>query len=527
MKPLRQLDPRHQTEIWEIDDRGTRKVMKILKDNSPKAIELFEREAMALQLLKHPSIPRIEMDGYFTLKSDRSASELHCLVMEFIEGQNLEQWVEKSGKISQALALNWMRQLIEILEHLHANRFFHRDIKPSNIIIKPDGKLVLIDFGSVRAITETYLVKTKTQAITRIISPGYSPEEQINGQALPQSDFYALGRTFVHLLTGDRPANFPKDSTGQLIWHDRAVQIAKPLAEFIDELMAPQAANRPQNGQAIARGLNSSRLWLRGARSKARSPKYLAVVLSLVGAIGLGIYWSPQLRAQRYSESGRKDLIASQLDSARKNLERAIDLNPDNPIFYSDLGLVCKLQRDLSCAKQQYRKALELKPDREIVATIHYNLGVLYDRQEDVDLAVDYYQKAMQDRGEIGINATNNWARLQIRHKSNYDGAIALLEPALKKTDSQRLRSTLYKNLGWAYLEQANYQKAEDYLREAIRLDNSRAAPHCLLARVLEARGDRREALEFWINCRDSNSENLPEVKDLQREARRYSDASM
>jgi serine/threonine protein kinase len=150
--------------------------MKILKDNSPQVVKLFEREASALQWLNQLGTPKVEIDGYFIFSPSNNTQQFHCLVMEKIEGHNLEQWLEQHGPISESLALNWLRQLIEILDQVHQKYLFHRDIKPSNIMVRPNGQLALIDFGSVREITDTYLAKVRAGLdITQIISAGYTP----------------------------------------------------------------------------------------------------------------------------------------------------------------------------------------------------------------------------------------------------------------------------------------------------------------------------------------------------------------
>ena len=78
-----------------------------------------------------------------------------------MNGPNLEQWLkqQQNRPISQAQAIVWLKQLLEILDLVHNQQYLHRDIKPSNIMIRPDGQLVLIDFGTAREITRTYLGK--------------------------------------------------------------------------------------------------------------------------------------------------------------------------------------------------------------------------------------------------------------------------------------------------------------------------------------------------------------------------------
>jgi serine/threonine protein kinase len=250
-------------QTFEVDDCGTLKVLKILRtdrfqspEGKQKAVSLFQREAVVLSRLQHPGIPRVEPDGYFTL-TDEGGEQLHCLVMEKIEGLNLKQWQSKRGNqpLTQEQAIAWLKQLTDILGQVHQQEMVHRDIKPSNIMIRPTGQLVLIDFGAVREITETFLQKQKRNATgTVIISAGYTPPEQAEGHAVAQSDFFALGRTFVYLLTGKHPNDFDKDPrTGRLQWRESAPHISRQLADLIDYLMATFPGRRPQTPQMILR----------------------------------------------------------------------------------------------------------------------------------------------------------------------------------------------------------------------------------------------------------------------------------
>ena len=248
---------------FEVDDNGARRVLKVLLKEHPKAVELFKQEADVLVRLRHPGIPKVDRDGYFTFTPANSTEAFHCLVMEKIAGANLQDWLKNRGRpISQEQALNWLKQLSEILDQVHRLNYFHRDIKPHNIMCKPNGQLVLIDFGTAREVSATYFAKVgQGQNVTGIVSPGYTPPEQTNGKAVPQSDFFALGRTFVYLLTGKPPTAFPENPrTGKLMWRKGAPQVSDPLANVIDYLMAPFPGNRPQSPQMVLQCLEEIKL---------------------------------------------------------------------------------------------------------------------------------------------------------------------------------------------------------------------------------------------------------------------------
>lgn len=236
----------------------TTKVLKVLINNHPKAIELFQREAEVLALLNHPGIPQVEAHGYFVYFPRNSPEPLHCLVMEKIEGLDLAAYLKQreSRPIDQKLACQWLKEVVMILQQVHQQGLFHRDIKPSNIMLRADGRLALIDFGTARSITGTYIAKQAVGQVTGVISAGYTPSEQINGQAVQQSDFFALGRTFIYLLTGKEPTDTAiydcyKD---ELNWRNQT-NILPQFADLLDQMMARLPSQRPQNTQLILQRL--------------------------------------------------------------------------------------------------------------------------------------------------------------------------------------------------------------------------------------------------------------------------------
>ena len=241
---------------YEINEVRTNqaKVLKVLINNNPKAVELFKQEADVLSQLHHSGIPQVESDAYFEYYPYNSQNPIHCLVMEKVVVEDLEKYMRKRGlrPINQTTAIEWLKDLIIILEQVHNKDLFHRDIKPSNIMLRSESaELVLIDFGTVRKVTST--VFKQQGGVTGIISAGYTPSEQINHNAVPQSDFFALGRTFVYLLTGKEPLDpIMYDSYNETLnWRNHAPQISSMLADLLDDMMQRLYKDRPQNTQVI------------------------------------------------------------------------------------------------------------------------------------------------------------------------------------------------------------------------------------------------------------------------------------
>ncbi|MBO3458788.1 protein kinase [Aetokthonos hydrillicola Thurmond2011] len=250
IKPMREGSLNHPYEVYEVEENGTPKVLKVLTTEEELHLKLFNREAEFLKRLKHPVVPQLEDNFPLDLSFNTGIRRLHCIVMEKIEGLDLQQWLYENHRLSEQLALDWLQQLLEILALLHKNNLFHRDIKPSNIMLRPNGQLVLIDFGTAREITHTFFNKLPTEEVTRVYSQGYTSPEQERGQAVPQSDFFALGRTFICLLTGRHP-NYEDFKTGKLNWRLYAPHVSESFANLLDELVAYDHNKRPQNTQKI------------------------------------------------------------------------------------------------------------------------------------------------------------------------------------------------------------------------------------------------------------------------------------
>jgi serine/threonine protein kinase len=244
--------------IYEVFQGFSAKILKVLKpewNNQPKAIELFKREYEVLKELSQQRVRGIpQAESYFEY-STKAGLKLYCLVMEKVEGVDLIQWLKNNGKVNQTQALKWLREIVLILDKIHPKKYFHRDIKPPNIMMRNNGELVLIDFGTAREETPTYYQKLQGRKVTGITSAGYTPIEQQNGEAVAQSDFFALGRTFVHLFTGKHPCDMYDPMRDVLSWRGYTENINPLLLDLIDDLMARLAADRPQNTQVILQRL--------------------------------------------------------------------------------------------------------------------------------------------------------------------------------------------------------------------------------------------------------------------------------
>ncbi|MGM3309776.1 protein kinase domain-containing protein [Anabaena sp. WFMT] len=244
-----QLEAHSYTEVFEIEDlleRERPKVLKSLKNVTPDLLRLFEQEVSILTNLQHPGLPVGETIFPLFLHTNR---QLRCFVMEKVPGENLQTWLSQNQCLtSYKNALDWLNQLVQILEFVHDHGFFHRDIKPANIILRPDGKLVLIDFGAARQLTQTIV---NNKPVTVIISNGYTAPEQMQGQAVLQSDFYALGRTFIYLLTGIDPAHDSRARSYNWFKNIKDKKNPQSLIHLIQTMTDADPQRRPPTAEVI------------------------------------------------------------------------------------------------------------------------------------------------------------------------------------------------------------------------------------------------------------------------------------
>lgn len=188
------------------------KVLPAAQAQNPAALERFYREARAVAALDHPNIVRA-----YDIDQD---DQLHFLVMEYVDGTNLQDLVKKNGPLDFVRACHYVFGTAVGLQHAHEMGLVHRDIKPGNILVDRSGVVKILDMGLARFFNDDEESVTKKYDESILGTADYlSPEQALDSHSVDiRADLYSLGMTFYFLLTGQPP--FPEGTVAQkLLWH--------------------------------------------------------------------------------------------------------------------------------------------------------------------------------------------------------------------------------------------------------------------------------------------------------------------
>ncbi|MBS6194162.1 MAG: protein kinase [Clostridiales bacterium] len=213
-------------------------------------------------LSKFQSLP-----GIVTIRDFFSENGTAYLVMDFIEGRSLKQYMQwyqrdRGGEsMEYTVALALMEPVMESLAKIHGAGIIHRDVSPDNILVNEEGKVTLIDFGSAR----TEAVGQDYRSVTVMVKHGYAPEEQYrtHGNQGPWTDVYALSATLYHMISGKLPME-----AVERLYHDELIplkQLNLPLpvpgeiSDIIEKGMAVRAEKRYQGMEEMYQALKEAR----------------------------------------------------------------------------------------------------------------------------------------------------------------------------------------------------------------------------------------------------------------------------
>ncbi len=217
--------------------------IKEVRKDGVKDFEVVKQSLVAetdmLKKLSHPCLP----DIVDVIEDD----DRFLIVMDYIQGNSLSKALDEFGAQPQDEVIRWAKQLCDVLGYLHSQNppIIYRDMKPANIMLKPDGNVALIDFGTAREFKEKNIADT-----TCLGTMGYAAPEQFGGmgQTDPRTDIYCLGATLYHLVTGMSPCEPPYE-----ISPIRQINpaLSGGLESIILKCTQPNPMNRYQNAAEL------------------------------------------------------------------------------------------------------------------------------------------------------------------------------------------------------------------------------------------------------------------------------------
>jgi eukaryotic-like serine/threonine-protein kinase len=230
------------------------KVMLAGGDDNPLALARFEREAEVLKQLDHPNIVR------FYAASQHQGAPYYA--MEFIEGEPVDELLERRGRLTWEEVVEIGRQVCAALQHAHDQGIVHRDLKPSNLMITSDGTVKLTDFGIAKDLDVTQL----TAAHCTVGTAAYMSPEQCRGERnlSHKSDLYSLGVVLYELLTGRKP--FVAETTMDMFLQHVQGKFERPSRLVLDipvwldtlvcQLLEKAPEHRPYDAHLVSDALN-------------------------------------------------------------------------------------------------------------------------------------------------------------------------------------------------------------------------------------------------------------------------------
>lgn len=228
-------------------------VVKVLSPQfaqNPTARERFRREAQAAAAVQHPNVVNVFQVG------ELSQSDTTYMVMEYIDGLTVGDWLAATGTVQMARAKRFLGEVASALESAHARGLIHRDIKPANIMVEHEsGRAVVLDFGISAAVTRSPTADRNLTATGVILgTPAYMSPEQVAGERVtPKSDMYAFGLLAFEILTGNPPfgtgtpmalaAAHLKDDPPKVA--DMRFDVSPDLAQLVDRCLEKDPDRRP------------------------------------------------------------------------------------------------------------------------------------------------------------------------------------------------------------------------------------------------------------------------------------------
>jgi serine/threonine protein kinase len=408
------------------NDRSTVLLQNIDQSRYAKLKKRFADEARTLVALNNPHVVRV-----IDIFEENNTS---YIVMEFVPGITLQQKVDRDGKMSVPEAINCIGQLAEAVSYIHDQHILHRDIKPDNVMITPDNRIVLVDFGSARE-----FVNDEVQNHTAILTHGYAPIEQYatKGKKGNYTDIYAMGGVFYFALTGEKPMDAADRTMMQMKSPKELVSsVPDEINNTIMKAMEMKPEDRYQTvrefmvdlvGEQVASGQTEVLNVPQGGKS-GKSKALIGVLVVLVILLGAGIaYFMYEKQkedkaeiekfAEQYNEKvNRCDMLISNIVRDRYGNEgnkeffiqalmtlQEIEKMEQDPIFQNS-GITPVFEQKFNLYRAELEKAETLveKKYRRYVADDLSETKSCKEVKERLDLIRDILQQS-EKKSAVGI----------------------------------------------------------------------------------------------------------------------------
>ncbi|TAG12101.1 MAG: DUF1795 domain-containing protein [Oscillatoriales cyanobacterium] len=299
--------------------------------------------------------------------------------------------------------------------------------------------------------------KRATGEVTRISSMGYTPEEQKKGKAEPRSDFFALGRNFVYLLTAQEPRNLQEDPrSGKLIWRNVATQTSKPLADLIDDLMAYFPKDRPKDTQVLLQRLGKLSDRPPSPSPDRRTPRFALgwkpalMGLGVAGAIAISAF-----AIQHFSKTQVENLLSYQSSTHQfkiKYPEKWEKQELQNPVINDVVVFIAPKKNTADAYQEQITVSIEDLPK---------------------PMSLDEYNQSSLK--QIKTNFTDvKILEENPKTIANHRGYTVVFDDKDGQTNTKKMQTwTLMNNKAYVITYTAEKSEYSDYLKTAENMMNS------------------------------------------------------
>lgn len=437
--------------------------IKEVRKDGMQSFEVVKQNLVAetdlLKKLNHPHLPSI-IDVI-------DCDDTFLIVMDYIEGNPLSKALETSGAQNQDDVIEWAKQLCDVLGYLHSRKppIIYRDMKPSNVMLKPDGNVMLIDFGTAREFKYSSVADT-----TCLGTQGYAAPEQFggHGQTDARTDIYCLGATMYHLVTGHNPATPPYEMYPIRQWNP---MLSSGLEEIILKCTQRNPEDRYQSCADLLyaldhyKDLDIENKKVQSFKWKTFLASFIMTIVMLVGTIGFSAGLTVQTSSTYESYIANGDSAVSQ-DAAEKYYLDAINVDPANPLAYQKLLERCtsdsKLSEDeyntIKDAIYEHEDELKSKYPSEYADNVAYKLGQA--------LYFSYVPSSQKSESEnfsmAGITVSQRW--LDIAQK------MGSTEQIKHRAELLSSMSKAYQNMSGKSLEGDPVEEVKEYWNNLVEI---------------------------------------------------------